>query len=649
MEYVDRLHPTDHALGLVQQIQPLPLATPDCFSEVGSAMGGGKRAKLQELSTNIQQIVRPLGGSRAGQDTASSVSKAGSSECASTLAEPVAVMVHGAMMHLEAAIQRFEQLIAKQEQSPLLRWVARPNLAQTIPPSYVSEKASRMEDSERSSYADRPPSPNRQVSVGSEGTSGAESGNRVSFPAFNNKSPTRRLSVSTIMQNHNNRHSNGFVHRYIRKRFGSFIVWYENLEEPPRTGQLADIVQGKWFDTLCAAVIMCNALFTWGTTNWEIANLDKSPTLFMDVVEVLFVVFYTIELVLKVSVHRGYFFVCTEMRWNIFDTILVIVSLCDQFLSAVSAGGGGGANVTFMRALRILKMAKILRGLRVLRFFYELRLMLNSLIGSFNSLLWSIVMLCLIFYVFGLIFVQGAALHLYLHSEDMDNEDLVTLLEEFGSVQAAMLALFRTCTGGDDWVYFYRIIMMTGAPYACIFVFFIAFSHIAILNILTAIFVNNAMELARPDADTLAYEHRKKEFEAYEELQQLSESVTDQESGLISPERFAYELKFGRLGARLAVLGIAVSDADNFLELLSFTMESAQGCGIRPADFVEGCMRLRGQATGINIQGIQQETRKIGKYLQQLRAEQLAKTAQLSNALQMVLDGTGIPHAPLQI
>merc|ERR1719277_2156651 len=109
-----------------------------------------------------------------------------------------------------------------------------------------------------------------------------------------------------------------------------------------------------------------------------------------------------------------------------------------------------------------------------------------------------------------------------------------------------MLSLFRTCTGGEDWTYFYDIVAVTGTPYALLFIFFIAFSQIAILNILTAIFVNNAMELARPDADTLAHEHRKKEFEAYEELQELCESITDAESGFISPEEFTSQLKYDR-------------------------------------------------------------------------------------------------------
>jgi len=574
-----------------------------------------------------------------------------------------------AMAHLEASIQRFENLVAKQElhlQLPSMRGICayRPEAAPIGRQIYNSERSSYASESKggrdialkQGSAPTSPPASHnftRDVSGGSQQSQfSSRSGTLPEIQRRTNSSKdrtdrNRRMSVTHIMENHSSMSSQGVVQRHLRKRFSSFVEWWEQLEEPPREGWLAQVVNSKSFDSMCAFVIIFNALFTWYTTNWEIANLDKNPTSFMSAMEIVFVVFYTAELVFKLSVHRLYFFCTHEMRWNIFDTILVVFSLCDQLLTAVSSTSGGGTNVTFMRTLRILKMAKILRGLRVLRFFYELRLMLNSLIGSFNSLLWSIVMLSLIFYVFGLIFVQGASLHLFLHGEELEEGQRESILQEFGSVQAAMLALFRTCTGGDDWSHFYHIVLITGTPYAMVFIFFIAFSQIAILNILTAIFVNNAMELARPDADTLAHEHRKKEFEAYEELQELSEMITDG-TGMISTEQFATQLKCGRLGARLAVLGISVADADSFLELLTFTMDGGPG-PIRPCDFVEGCMRLRGQATGINIQGIQQETRRILRAVDNLRTDQKTKMSQLADAVTYMYDQSGMPQPQLRI
>lgn len=132
------------------------------------------------------------------------------------------------------------------------------------------------------------------------------------------------------------------------------------------------------------------------------------------------------------------------------------------------------------------------RGLTFVKYFPELRLIVNSLVGSLAGLMWSIIMMLLIFFVFALFFVQGAAMHLYLHRGETTPGDIGRVMSEFGSVEKALLALYRAVTGGEDWSVFYRVVEVTGPLYTWLFIFFIAFSHIAFLNILTATFVNKA-------------------------------------------------------------------------------------------------------------------------------------------------------------
>lgn len=65
--------------------------------------------------------------------------------------------------------------------------------------------------------------------------------------------------------------------------------------------------------------------------------------------------------------------------WNWLDFTLVVLNLVDAV--AWTLLSEGGADMTFMRAIRILRLSRILRGLRLMRFFAELRVMLNSLLG----------------------------------------------------------------------------------------------------------------------------------------------------------------------------------------------------------------------------------------------------------------------------
>jgi len=253
-----------------------------------------------------------------------------------------------------------------------------------------------------------------------------------------------------------------------------------------------------------------------------------------------------------------------------FDFALVFSSLVHQMLMAVT-DGGSSVNLTFVRSLRLFKMATLLRGIRVIEFLRELRTMLLSLLGSVASLMWGIVMLILIYYVFGLMFVQGTVLALSNTEEELDPEAREFILQEFGSVEASMLSMYMASTGGVNWSHTYSACTHLGWMYCFLCLFFIAFSQIALLNILTALFVNKAMDVAKPDKDTIAMEQRRKELDAYEELCALGRELEQDRSGYISVSRFESELRSGRLGARLALLGLNIADAEYFFDLLVST------------------------------------------------------------------------------
>lgn len=78
-----------------------------------------------------------------------------------------------------------------------------------------------------------------------------------------------------------------------------------------------------------------------------------------------------------------------------------------------------------------------------------------------------------------------------------------------------------------------------------------------------------AMQLAKPDADTLANDQRKRELEAYEELHAVCRSLGSCDSGCITVQQLERHLGEGLLGARLAILGLHVTDAQRFFDALS--------------------------------------------------------------------------------
>merc|ERR1719433_1267514 len=90
------------------------------------------------------------------------------------------------------------------------------------------------------------------------------------------------------------------------------------------------------------------------------------------------------------------------------------------------------------------------------------------------------------------------------------------------------------------------------------------------MNILTAVFVENAMKLAQPDRETLALEQRKRDLIEGEELRQLVSEYMDPElTGRVSVKTFMENIRNFKLKSRLRVLGLDIKDAEMFIQLLA--------------------------------------------------------------------------------
>jgi voltage-gated sodium channel len=332
--------------------------------------------------------------------------------------------------------------------------------------------------------------------------------------------------------------------------------------------------------------------------------------------DVLFKLFYTIERSTKLHEHQYYFFVNEDCYWNCFDFILVCVALFDKFLQ-LSMGGDGasGRNLTFLRALRILRMAKILRVFRIMRFLTELRLILNSLLGSMVSLFWSIVMMALIFYMFGLVFVQSTAMY------KLDNSDAVgqidALVSDFGDVQTSMLSLYKATTGGDDWTNYYTELKPLGWEVSLLFLFFIAFSQIALMNILTGLFVENAIKLAQPDREAVFSEQQKSHWRNIKELEQIMRDTDVDGNGCISESEFKMQMKHqkSKLRTYLGASGVHEADAVRFFKMLKAASIDGE---VDITGFIRGLLKLTGGAQSLDIQALAFEVNSLHKKVHHL-------------------------------
>lgn len=408
-------------------------------------------------------------------------------------------------------------------------------------------------------------------------------------------------------------------------RFLKCVEFLESLNEPPRTGCLAHFTSSTAFAIVVVCVILANTAVTIYEADVLIQNQSTETFTWLSIAELAFSAFYVLEFLLKLSVHKLYFFWCAEWRWNVFDALMAILSA----LSAVNSllESVSGTNMSFLRSFRFIKVSRILRGLRVISFVRQLRIMVSSIVGSAMALVWSLLVLLIVEVVFSILFVQLVTSYVAVNP---DAPNTPKLLEWFPSVAGTMICLFGATTGGLDWIEVHALLEPLGTFAQSAFLFYIAFFTIAVFNILTGIFVEKALHMS--DQADRAVEYMKQEREDAQDLRQICNRIDFDGNGRIAwPEFEAYMQNNNDGFARLKACGLDVHDVHEFFVSLT-SGQPAESVEIE--DFIHHAMRLRGNATSIQVKSIASQMMRVQSEAQSTMMWKLdTMTLQLRKAL----------------
>lgn len=238
-------------------------------------------------------------------------------------------------------------------------------------------------------------------------------------------------------------------------------------------------------------------------------------------------------------------------------------------------------------------------------------------------LFWCVAMLTIVFYMFSLVFLNLVAIHLAGSGLPPDSDEKSEILHHFGSALGCMLTLWMAVSGGDDWSNPYNAISLTGKAGALLFVAFIIFTSIALLNIITGLFVESAMLSLSPNREKQALEHEREEQEYADELKKLCLAVDFDHSNKLTREQFEDGLRKEKIPRLLMLLGLNKEHVTQFFDALAHHSEKERiRSGSSPRQrteqevdihgFVQGCMRLRGTATSFDQQLVILEIKEMG-------------------------------------
>eukprot|EP00747_Dinoflagellata_sp_TGD_P114929 gnl/TRDRNA2_/TRDRNA2_172030_c9_seq1.p1 gnl/TRDRNA2_/TRDRNA2_172030_c9~~gnl/TRDRNA2_/TRDRNA2_172030_c9_seq1.p1 ORF type:complete len:235 (+),score=55.50 gnl/TRDRNA2_/TRDRNA2_172030_c9_seq1:52-705(+) len=204
-------------------------------------------------------------------------------------------------------------------------------------------------------------------------------------------------------------------------------------------------------------------------------------------------------------------------------------------------------------------------------------------------------------------------------------------MDMFGTVEAALFTLYRINTSGSYWGDEFKLIHMTGIGYTSFYIFYVGFFQFAVFNILTGLFVEQAMKAGQPDRDTLIFEQRRQDMKDIEQMKHFWHKMDDDKSGTISLEELHYSLQNEKVKAYLELQGLDIQDAELFFKMIS----SDSGGEVDIDFFAETCLKMKGAANAMDLQELMFETKAQAKNHRKLEMQIISKLDSLENIIMM--------------
>lgn len=370
------------------------------------------------------------------------------------------------------------------------------------------------------------------------GESSQQGGALFSTRAYSMKRPEKR-KVSGVKEK---------VEKTIQQRRSQEFVSESKLGRAQDFART--IVEAPLFESASGGLILLCAVLIGVEAEYSMQTIgEPSPAVFR-FLNSAFNFCFACELLLRMLVDGLLFFSCYNplIHWNVLDFTLIAFAVVEEVL----------------RTLRMLRLARILRILKVVRFFSELRIMVNGVLGSAKSLFWALLLIILVNFLFGVFFMQLSLNYL----ESVDSK--APLLDYFGSLPRTMMTLYQAISGGIDWGTAVATLLPVSEMLEYVFSAYVFFTVFCCLNIITGIFVDNAKALKVADEENMHHEALRERAKWIHQVAELFSRIDRENRGQVSKEDFIYQLSHSdRVTTTFDKLGINTdtTDTDELWEL----------------------------------------------------------------------------------
>ncbi|CAK9076732.1 unnamed protein product [Durusdinium trenchii] len=244
--------------------------------------------------------------------------------------------------------------------------------------------------------------------------------------------------------------------------------------------------------------------------------------------------------------------------WNVFDftivTLSVVETMVDWWAQSISSSADGSNSFRVMRALRLVRTLRGFRIIRLFRYFSVPQQHFNkkSNIEGLQARHWAWYRLVTDHCRFMAI-EQNADNNAIPACED-------NLQPYWVNVMDSMMTLFMSITGGINWFEAYEPLRQVSLMALWLFNLYVVIGFFTILNMVTGVFVNTAIESASADKDIATLKQMQKRLENMSSLREVFQEMNAFNVNEVSLDDLEDALSQNKLGTFMESLGISTDD-----------------------------------------------------------------------------------------
>lgn len=403
---------------------------------------------------------------------------------------------------------------------------------------------------------------------------------------------------------------------------------FRSRRSSARQTRLARLVRSQFFDISFSVLIMVNCVTMGMQADSLVNDYNADIEAVVWVAENILVFLFTFEIAARLKVFgcAEYFDMRTSEGWfNVFDAIIVLVSgpIFGWVFPLIALITGESFSAGFLRTLSVFRSLRLLRIVRVIQrmpMFREVWLLLRGLTSSMRTLVWTVTVIFVLTYLFAILgcWIISSEIKQVMQSiEIMTPEEAQQITYTFEVVKgiAPLMQLLIQFLTLDSWNSKMEQIMKYTPWCVGYFYTYIAVAVFVLMNLVTAIIVENAMSASKMDENEKLKQmedFKKKELKELEHLFYLMDADGD---GTLDWEEFENAFLDEEMSRKWRLLDFGPDECKELFDLL----DDGDG-GIHTGEFFHGLARMKGGAQSRDLMKVGQQVDRISKDVQSLIA-----------------------------